>query len=155
MDFRIIRAELKKMSKSDLFRLLGNQKISRCVIKDGVCPFLFNYKGFNFCISELLGEGCQDERIKKLQEINKIGERFWFSLPLKFKEIGKAEEFQKEGIEFKVFYRNSISSAIIFLGKIIERRRKERGNNLKDLLNKAKKDFSNKVEDPFSIFLLA
>jgi hypothetical protein len=43
---------------------------------------------------------------------------------------------------------------MVFLGKIIERRRKERGNNFKDLLFKAKQDYSPRVKDPSAIFLL-
>jgi hypothetical protein len=37
---------------------------------------------------------------------------------------------------------------------IIERRRKERGDNLNGLLTKAIKQYSNQVEDPSAIFLL-
>jgi hypothetical protein len=43
---------------------------------------------------------------------------------------------------------------MVFLGKIIERRRRERGNNLKDLLFKARQNYSTRVRDPSAIFLL-
>jgi hypothetical protein len=43
---------------------------------------------------------------------------------------------------------------MVLLGKVTERRTKERGNNLKDLLNKAIMDYSDRAKDPSEIFLL-
>ena len=61
---------------------------------------------------------------------------------------------EKKANEFRVYYRDPKTRSIVFFGKVMERRRKERGNNLKDLLNKAIKDFSDQVKDPSAIFLL-
>ena len=38
-----------------------DQKERRCVL-GGVCPFLFEYQHILFCVSEILGQGCQVER---------------------------------------------------------------------------------------------
>lgn len=155
MDFRKIRIELRKMTKSELFKLVVNQRISKCIIRDGFCPLLFKFKGLNFCVSELIGESCQDEKIKKLQQIYPKHEELKFLLPLKFKEgLKDGLEAWEKGVEFNVYYKNHFSSSIIFLGKIIERRKKERGNNLRDLLNKAIKNFSSCVKDTSSIFII-
>jgi hypothetical protein len=43
---------------------------------------------------------------------------------------------------------------MVYLGTVIERRRKERGNNLGDLLKKAAMEYSKDVSDPSKIFLL-
>ncbi len=60
---------------------------------------------------------------------------------------------KKEGVEFKVYYRDPHDGSTVFLGKVIERRRKERGHNLEDLLTKAKRQYSD-IRDPSKIFLL-
>ena len=61
----------------------------------------------------------------------------------------------KRPIIFDVYYRNYSTDSMVFLGKIIERRRKERGNNFKDLLFKARQNYSTRVKDPSTIFLLS
>ena len=61
----------------------------------------------------------------------------------------------KPKIIFDVYYRDYPTNSMVFLGKIIERRRKERGNNFKDLLFKARQDYSTRVKDPAAIFLLS
>jgi hypothetical protein len=43
---------------------------------------------------------------------------------------------------------------MVYLGTVIERRRKERGNNFKDLLKKAIKEYSDYVGNPSKIFLV-
>jgi hypothetical protein len=58
-------------------------------------------------------------------------------------------------IIFDVYYRDHPTDSMVFLGKIIERRRRERGNNLKDLLFKARQNYSTRVRDPSAIFLLS
>jgi hypothetical protein len=63
--------------------------------------------------------------------------------------------FPKKTVLFNVYYRDYTTQSMVFLGKIIERRRRERGNNSKDLLFKAKKDYGDRVRDPSSIFLLS
>lgn len=59
----------------------------------------------------------------------------------------------KRPIIFDIYYRNYPTDSVVFLGKIIERRRKERGNNFKDLLFKARQNYSTRVKDPYAIFL--
>jgi hypothetical protein len=123
--------------------------MSKCVLNEGVCCFHLHYKEHNFCISELLGESCQIERSKAAypdpEEIN-----LW--LPLMEGMISKLPE--KKSNKFDVYYRDSLTRSIIFLGKVVERRKKERGNNFRDLLKKAMIDFSDYVKDPSRIFLL-
>jgi hypothetical protein len=58
-------------------------------------------------------------------------------------------------IIFDVYYRDYSTDSMVFLGKIIEMRRKERGNNFKDLLFKARQNYSTRVKDPSAIFLLS
>ena len=58
MDSITIRTELKRMEKSDLFELTWQQKMSWCCIGASECGFLIKYKGFNFCLTELLDQGC-------------------------------------------------------------------------------------------------
>jgi len=47
--------------------MLMNQKESRCLL-NGLCSFRFEYKGYTFCISEVLGKGCELEKLKKLEQ---------------------------------------------------------------------------------------
>jgi len=56
--------------------------------------------------------------------------------------------------EFKVYTRDYSDDSMLFLGMIRERRKEERGDNFNDLLRKARKDFSDRVSDPSTIFLL-
>jgi hypothetical protein len=58
-------------------------------------------------------------------------------------------------IIFDVYYRDYPTNSMVFLGKIIERRRKERGNNFKDLLFRARQNYSSRVKEPSAIFLLS
>ncbi len=112
--------------------MASGQRIVKCLIGGRVCSFYFKYKNFNFCVSEIFGEGCIYEKSK-----------------------GKGSLLRSErGEEFKVYYRDEITHSITFLGRIIERRMEERRDNLGDLLIKAIQDFSNLVSDPSSIFLL-
>jgi len=132
MDVHQLRNELRRMRKGYLIELVSDQKISKCLIGGRVCSFYFKYKNFNFCVSEIFGEGCIYEKLK-----------------------GKGSLLRSErGEEFKVYYRDEITHSITFLGRIIERRMQERRDNLGDLLIKAIHDFSNLVSDPSSIFLL-
>jgi len=61
----------------------------------------------------------------------------------------------KRPIIVDVYYRNYPTDSMVFLGKIIERRKKERGNNRKDLLYKARQDYLHRVRDPSAILLLS
>lgn len=60
----------------------------------------------------------------------------------------------KRIVVFNIYYREPPSKSIRFLGKVIERRLKERGNNFEDLLAKVRRDYSYRVIDPNGIFLL-
>ncbi len=60
----------------------------------------------------------------------------------------------KKAVEFKVYCRDPITKSMIFLGNILERRARERGNNLRDLLVKAIKDYSNCIGGTSTIFLI-
>ena len=61
----------------------------------------------------------------------------------------------KRPIIVDVYYRNYPTDSMVFLGKIIERRKKERGNNRKDLLYKARQDYLHRVRDPSAILRLS
>ncbi len=67
MNFRLVRAELRRMGRKNLFKMLMGQKESKCLL-DGVCSLHFEYKGYTFCLSEVLGEGCESEKLKKLEK---------------------------------------------------------------------------------------
>lgn len=126
MDILEGRSELKRMSRGSLFTLGANQRISNCLIGARACGFSLHHQGIHFCVSELMGKGCEVELLLS----------------------------GKKDVEFKVYHRDHLTRSTVFLGKIIERRRKERGDNLKDPLSKAIKQYSDYVEDPSTIFLL-
>ncbi len=53
------------MGKKKLFKILMSQKESKCLL-NGLCSLLFKYRGYTFCLSEVLGQGCEIENLKKL-----------------------------------------------------------------------------------------
>jgi hypothetical protein len=59
------RAELKQMAKANLFKMAFCQKERKCVL-GGVCPYLLEYQCILFCVSEILGQGCQMEKLRLL-----------------------------------------------------------------------------------------
>jgi hypothetical protein len=67
MKFYEARNKLRRKGKANLFELASKQGISRCVIGGGACGLYFCYEGFGFCVSEILGQGCQAERSKTLE----------------------------------------------------------------------------------------
>jgi hypothetical protein len=71
MEFNEARNKLRRMTKDVLFELASKQEISRCVIGDEMCGLYFRYEGFGFCISEILGQGCQVQRTKTLENRDK------------------------------------------------------------------------------------
>ena len=74
MNFHSVRLELRSLGKKKLFRILMNQKESKCLL-NGFCSLIFKYKGFTFCLSEVLGQGCEIENLQKLEkEISKSEE---------------------------------------------------------------------------------
>jgi hypothetical protein len=154
MDILKARHELRRMSTGDLFKMALNRKMSNCLIGGRSCGFLFQYKESNFCVSEILGEGCHVERLEQLEQLYDEKEKGNLSLPFPQKMETDLLLPRKKALEFKVYHRDHLTHSAVFLGKIIERRRKERGDNLKGLLSKAIKQYSDHVEDPSTIFLL-
>ncbi len=132
MDVMKVRNELRRMRKGDLIELVSGQRIAKCPIGGQICSYYFEYKSFNFCVSEIFGEGCIYEKARGREHLLRRERRE----------------------EFKVYYRDEITHSITFLGKIIERRVEERRDNLSDLLTKASQEFSSLVPNPSSIFLL-
>lgn len=65
MDIYKARRELQSMGAGKLLALTLRQKESKCLLNYVCpCPFLLKYKEFNFCVSELLHQGCQKEKIE-------------------------------------------------------------------------------------------
>jgi len=67
MNFRSVRTELRKMGRKNIFTMLMSQKESKCLL-NGLCSLHFDYKGYTFCLSEILGEGCESQRLKKQEK---------------------------------------------------------------------------------------
>lgn len=148
------RKELQRMKKGDLFRLASEQKISQCLVGAKACGFYLRYKGFWFCISELLGESCIYEKIENLKFLLPRKEGIPPLLPWGKDLLNSFPQMERKVATFKVYWRNEATRTITLLGETIERRMIERRNNLIDLLTKVRKDFSNQVSDPTRIFLL-
>ena len=63
------RAELRRLSPSDLLKMASKQKAYHCILNpSGQCEFYFKHNGFRFCVSELSGQGCQAEKTKRAEE---------------------------------------------------------------------------------------
>ena len=154
MDYLKARIELQRTIKRDLFKLALNRRISNCLIGGRPCGFLFQYKGSNFCVSEILGNGCQVERLEQLEQLFDEKEKVNSLLPFRLRMETELLPPRNKAVEFKIYQRDQLTRSTIFLGKIIERRRKERGDNLKGLLSKAINQYSGHVRDPSTIFLL-
>ena len=154
MDFFKTRSELRRMGIKELLKMVSDQKIRNCIIGGKSCPFYIYYKNFNFCVSEILGEGCQVERVEKLEEIFYEDDQAIFLHPfLPELELGPASI--KKGMSgVKVYWRDRLTRSVILLGRVIERRKKERENNFCNLLKRAIMDFSEQVKDPSGIFLM-
>lgn len=154
MDILKARYELRKMSTGDLFKLALNLRVSYCLIGGGPCGLLLQYKGSNFCVSEIIGKGCQVEKLEQLEQPYDEKEKVNFSLPFPQKIETELLLPRKKAAEFKVYHRDHLTLSIVFLGRIIERRRKERGDNLKGLLRKAIKQYPDHVKGLSTIFLV-
>jgi hypothetical protein len=151
MDILKIKGELKRMERRELFDLLVKQRIPKCLIGDALCSLYLRHKGAGFCVSEILNQGCQLEKLGKSEGRDLSAEKVILFLPF-VQEMGMEPELlDKKTVEFKVCYK---TRPILFLGTVIERRKEERGENLKGLLDRAQKDFSDRVKDPSEIFLL-
>jgi hypothetical protein len=66
MDIYKARKELQSMGTGKLLALTLRQKESKCLLNYVCpCPFLLKYKKINFCVSELLHQGCQKEKVEE------------------------------------------------------------------------------------------
>jgi len=154
MDILETKRELQKMRPRNLFKMAMDQKLSRCLVGGRTCGHSLLYRGIRFCVSELLGKGCLLERLGEWerffpeQETPHGSHAFLPRLEAVFPSSGR------DCLEFKVYYRDDVARSVVYLGTVIERRRKERGNNLGDLLKKATTEYSNHVRDLSKIFLL-
>ncbi len=154
MDVYRARYELRNMGKRHLYRLVSAQRISGCLIGGQVCGLCFHYKGFNFCVSEIMREGCELAKSAKFEQTYQREKEINWSFPL-LDRIGIRPLLPgKKAVAFRVYCRDPVTRSISFLGTVIERRNRERGNNLNDLLVKAVKDYSDYVADLSTIFLL-
>jgi len=63
------RAELRRMAKANLLKMAFCQKEKKCLL-GGICPFLLEYQCIHFCVSEILGQGCQIEKLRLLSDEN-------------------------------------------------------------------------------------
>ena len=154
MDVYQARNELRRMSRRYLLSLASTQKVSKCFLGARACCLHLYYQGFNFCISEIMGEGCQVAKSAKAKEVYQSQDETSCPLPLMDRIGGSPVLPGKKAVEFKVYCRDPIKNSMIFLGNILERRTKERRNNLGDLLVKAVKDYSYCIEGASTIFLL-
>jgi len=151
MDILEGRGELKRMNRGNLFTLLTNQRISNCVIGAKACGFSLQYQKIHFCVSEIMGNGCPVERLEQSEKVYPEKEGINGFLP----NFDKMEPEGKKPVEFKVYHRDTLTRSMVYLGTVIERRKKERGNNLNDLLKKAVKEYADFVENPSQIFLVS
>jgi len=154
VDILEAKRELQKMRMGNLFEMAMDQKLSRCLVGGRSCGYSLLYKEIRFCVSEILGKGCLLERLGQWETF--FPEKEPLNGPHAFLprlEAVPSSPGKKFG-EFKVYYRDDLTRSMVYLGTVIERRRKERGNNLRDLLKKAAKEYSNHVPDPSRIFLL-
>jgi hypothetical protein len=154
MDILKAKRELQRMRTGNLFEMAMEQKLSKCLVGGRTCGYSLLYKGIRFCVSELLGKGCLLERLGEWEKFFPEKETLHGPLTLLPRLEGVPSLPGNNFGEFKVYYRNDLTRCMVYLGTVIERRRKERGNNLRDLLNKAAMEYSNDVPDPSKIFLL-
>ena len=152
MDVYQARNELRRMSRRYLLSLASTQRVSKCFLGGRACCLHLHYQGFNFCISEIMGEGCQVERSGKGEEVYQSQDET--SCPVLLTDIIGVSPVSPGKKAFKVYCRDPITKSVIFLGIILERRTKERRNNLRDLLVKAVKDYSYCIVGASTIFLL-
>ncbi len=59
------KSELRRLAKGDLLKMVFGQPEKNCIL-GGICPFLLNYQQIRFCASEVLGHGCQTEKLRVL-----------------------------------------------------------------------------------------
>ncbi len=148
------RCELRGMSRESLFTLVANQRISNCLVGAKLCGYSLHYKGIHFCISELMGKGCLVEGLEQGDQLSPEKEAINRLFPIFEKSETELLSSEKKPIEFKVYYRDDATGSMVYLGTVVERRRKDRGSSLQDLLKKAIREYSDYVENSSKIFLL-
>jgi len=154
MDILEAKRELQKMPAGNLLKMAMNQKLSRCLVGGKSCGYSLLFRGIRFCVSELLGKGCLPERVDEWERFFPEKEVLCGpNIPLLRLKASSSWQGNNFG-EFRVYYRNHLTRCMVYLGTVTERRKKERGNNLGDLLKKAKAEYSKDVPDPSRIFLL-
>ena len=57
------------MAKANLLKMAFCQKEKKCLL-GGTCPFLLEYQCILFCVSEIMGQGCQIEKLRLLSNEN-------------------------------------------------------------------------------------
>jgi len=154
MDILEAKRELQKLPAGNLLKMAMDQRLSKCLVGGMNCGYSLLYRGIRFCVSEILGKGCLLERLGEWERF--FPEKDMVQGPHDFLPRLKAVPSLpgKNFGQFKVYYRNDLARCMVYLGTVIERRRKERGNNLGDLLKKAAMEYSKDVSDPSKIFLL-
>mgnify|MGYP006269942269 CR=1 FL=1 len=154
MDILEAKSELQKMPRRTLLKMAMEQKLSRCLIGGMSCGYSFLYRGIRFCVSELQGKGCLLERLGEWERFfpEKDTLRGSDVLLPRLKTVPSSPGNHRG--EFKDYYRSDLTHCMVYLGTVIERRKKERGNNLGDLLKKAAMEYSRDVPDPSKIFLI-
>jgi len=61
--FKEIRSEVKSLRKTNLLEIDSHQTLKNCIVNGGVpCKYFFTYKGYNFCVHELLNLNCEWEK---------------------------------------------------------------------------------------------
>jgi len=64
------RAKLKQMAKANLLKMAFRRKEKKCLLGGGTCPFPMEHRCILFCVSEILGQGCQIEILRPLSNEN-------------------------------------------------------------------------------------
>jgi len=57
------------MAKANLLKMAFSQKEKKCLL-GGTCPFLLAYQCILSCVSEIMGKGCQIEKLRLLSNEN-------------------------------------------------------------------------------------
>jgi hypothetical protein len=119
MDILKTRSELRKMSKVALFKLGLNQKMSYCLVGGRSCGLLLQYQGSNFCISEILGEGCQVKRLNQLEQFYDQKKEFNFLLPFMHKIQTELLLSEKKDLDSKPIIETTLLVRSSFLERLL------------------------------------
>jgi hypothetical protein len=65
MEVYRFRIELRRLTAKGLLEIAFKQKEKNCAF-GGLCRYKIIYRGAGFCVSELLGKGCETEFLRKL-----------------------------------------------------------------------------------------